>query len=76
VIVGTAITMYRAGAVDVVVGEGPGHQRDIEYLFTATGLADHLREHRIGFVDLNTDDVEWRELGSNYSGAFSERHSG
>jgi uncharacterized protein (DUF362 family) len=68
VIVGAAIAMRRAGAIDVVVGEGPGHQRDIEYLLTATGLSDHLREERIRFVDLNTDDVEWRALASNFSG--------
>ena len=68
VIVGAAIAMRRAGAAEVVVGEGPGHQRDIEYLLTATGLSDHLREHRIRFVDLNTDDVVWRELASNFSG--------
>jgi uncharacterized protein (DUF362 family) len=68
VIVGAAIAMRQAGAAEVVVGEGPGHQRDIEYLVTATGLSDHLREHRIRFVDLNTDDVEWRELASNFTG--------
>ncbi len=67
VIVGTALAMRRAGAVDVVVAEGPGHQRDIEYLLTATGLADHFREHRVRFVDLNLDDVEWRDLASNFS---------
>ena len=60
--------MRQAGAAEVVVGEAPGHQRDIEYLVTATGLSDHLREHRIRFVDLNTDDVEWRELASNFTG--------
>jgi uncharacterized protein (DUF362 family) len=68
VIVGAAIAMCRGGATEVVVGEGPGHQRDTEYLLTATGLADHLREQRIRFVDLNMDDVEWRELASNFSG--------
>ena len=68
VIVGAAIAMRRAGAAEVVVGEGPGHQRDIEYLLTPTGLADHLREQRIRFVDLNLDDVGWRDLASNFSG--------
>ncbi len=68
VIVGAAIAMRRAGAGEVIVGEGPGDQRDIEYLLTATGLSDHLRKHRIAFVDLNTDDVVWRELASNFSG--------
>jgi uncharacterized protein (DUF362 family) len=67
VIIGAALAMRRAGAADVIVAEGPGHQRDIEYLLTATGLADHLREHRLRFVDLNLDDVEWRDLASNFS---------
>ena len=67
-IAGATIAMRRAGAAEVLIGEGPGHQRDIEHLITATGLSDHLREDRIRFVDLNTDDVEWRELASNFSG--------
>jgi uncharacterized protein (DUF362 family) len=62
-IAGATIAMRRAGAAEVLIGEGPGHQRDIEHLITATGLSDHLREDRIRSVDLNTDDVEWRELG-------------
>ena len=69
VIVGAAIAMRQAGAAEVVVGEAPGHQRDIEYLVTATGLSDHLREHRIRFVDLNTDDVHWCELATNLPGS-------
>lgn len=68
VLVGAAIALRRAGAAEIVVGEGPGHQRDTEYLVTATGLSDHLRDERIRFVDLNTDDVEWRQLASNFSG--------
>ena len=57
VIAGAAIACRRAGASDVVVGEGPGHRRDIEYLLASTGLIDQLREQRIRFVDLNHDDV-------------------
>jgi uncharacterized protein (DUF362 family) len=68
VVVGAAVAMRRAGAEEVIVGEGPGHQRDIEYLLVATGLDDHLRENHIRFVDLNTDDVAWRELASNFTG--------
>ena len=56
VIAGAAIACRRAGASEVVVGEGPGHRRDIEYLLTSTGLSDLLREERIRFVDLNHDD--------------------
>jgi len=68
VIVGAAVALRRAGAAEVIVGEGPGHQRDTEYLVTATGLSDHLRDERIRFVDLNTDDVEWCQLTSQFSG--------
>ena len=44
VVAGAALALRSAGAADVVVGEGPGHRRDIEYLVTQTGLYDHLRE--------------------------------
>jgi len=57
VVVGAAEAMRRAGASRVLVGEGPGHRRDIEYLLGSTGLFDHLRELRLEFVDLNHDDV-------------------
>ena len=68
VVVGAAVALRRAGAADVVVGEGPGHRRDTEYLLTATGLWDHLREHRIRYVDLNHDDVEHVTLRSRFMG--------
>ena len=57
VVAGAAIACKQAGASEVVVGEGPGHRRDIEYLLASTGLSDQLREQRIRFVDLNHDDV-------------------
>ena len=40
VIAGVADAARRAGAREVVVGEGPGHRRDTEYLVTATGLSE------------------------------------
>jgi uncharacterized protein (DUF362 family) len=58
----------RAGAAAVVVGEGPGHRRDIEHLVTATGLADHLRDVKVPFVDLNHDDVRRVRLRSRFMG--------
>ena len=51
---------------EVVVGEGPGHRRDIEYLLTATGLYDHLRDLKLRFVDLNHDDVRRVPLRSRF----------
>jgi uncharacterized protein (DUF362 family) len=68
VVAGTAIACYRAGAAQVIVGEGPGHRRDIEYLLSATGLHDQLREQRIQFVDLNHDDVRVVQLRSWFTG--------
>jgi uncharacterized protein (DUF362 family) len=68
VVIGAAVALRRAGAADVVVAEGPGHRRDIEYLLTKTGLFDHLREHRVRFVDLNQDDVEYVPLRSRFTG--------
>ena len=68
IIIGAAIAFKAAGAVDVVIGEGPGHRRDTEYLVTRTGLYDHIREHKIRFVDLNQDDVREVLLASQYMG--------
>ncbi len=68
VVIGAALAFRRAGASDVVVAEGPGHRRDIEYLITSTGLYDHLREERIKFVDLNHDDVRAVRLRSWFTG--------
>lgn len=68
VVVGAALAFRAAGAASVVIGEGPGHRRDMEYLVTGTGLYDQLRENRISFVDLNHDDVAVVELGSHFTG--------
>ena len=68
VVAGAATAFLRAGARQVVVGEAPGHRRDIEYLLSVTGLSDHLRELRIRFVDLNHDDVRMVSLKSHFTG--------
>lgn len=68
VVAGAVVACRRAGAADVVVGEGPGHRRDIEYLLASTGLGDRLRDEKTRFVDLNHDDVTLRPLGSRYMG--------
>jgi uncharacterized protein (DUF362 family) len=68
VIAGVAEAARRAGAREVVVGEGPGHRRDLEHLVTATGLAGVLRDASLPFVDLNTDDVRRVPLKSRFMG--------
>jgi uncharacterized protein (DUF362 family) len=67
-VAGAAAAFLRAGAREVIVGEGPGHRRDIEYLLVATGLYDHLKEARIRFVDLNHGDVQRVSLRSRFTG--------
>ena len=68
VVIGAAIACRRAGAAEVVVGEAPGHRRDIEYLLTSTGLDEWLHDERIRFVDLNHDDVRMVPLRSRFTG--------
>jgi uncharacterized protein (DUF362 family) len=66
-VAGAAQALLRAGAAAVVVGEGPGHRRDIEYLVTSTGFYDHLRDVGVRFVDLNHDDVREVPLASRFT---------
>ena len=68
VIAGAIEAFRRAGAREVVVGEGPGHRRDTEYLLAASGLSDCLRELRAPFFDLNLDDVRPVALRSRFMG--------
>ncbi len=46
----------REGAGEIIVAEGPGHWRNVEYLVGASGLGDVLRTYKIPFVDLNHDE--------------------
>jgi uncharacterized protein (DUF362 family) len=46
----------REGAAEVVVAEGPGHWRNVEYLVAASGLGDVLKQYKVPFVDLNHDE--------------------
>jgi uncharacterized protein (DUF362 family) len=68
VVVGAAEAFLTYGAREVVVGEGPGHRRDIEYLLAATGLHQYLRDMRLTFVDLNEDDVRPVRLRTAFTG--------
>ena len=46
----------REGAAEVIVAEGPGHWRNVEYLVNASGLGDVLRHYQVTFKDLNHDE--------------------
>ncbi len=62
-----AEAMLKAGAKEVVVAEGPGHRRDVEYLLEGTGLIDVLSDLNLRFVDLNHDDVRRVPLKCRYT---------
>jgi uncharacterized protein (DUF362 family) len=56
-VVAAAIELCRReGAAEVIVAEGPGHWRNVEYLVAASGLGDVLRHYQVPFVDLNHDE--------------------
>jgi uncharacterized protein (DUF362 family) len=56
-VVGAVIELCKSeGAAEVIVAEGPGHWRNVEYLVAASGLGDVLRHHKVPFVDLNHDE--------------------
>ena len=55
------------GAREVLVAEGPGHRRDNDYLLTASGIYEVLKEHGVAYVDLNSDDVRPMRLRSSFT---------
>jgi len=69
VLIGAAARCFLLlGARRVVIGEGPGHQRDTDLVVDAAGLRPILKEKRIEFVDLNRDEVCRVMLKASYSG--------
>jgi uncharacterized protein (DUF362 family) len=55
--VGAVIELCQSeGASEVIVAEGPGHWRNVEFLVEESGLGEVLRKHGVRFVDLNHDE--------------------
>ena len=56
-VVDAVITLCkREGAAEVVVAEGPGHWRNVQFLVTESGLGAVLEKHCVRFVDVNHDE--------------------
>jgi uncharacterized protein (DUF362 family) len=56
-VVAAAIELCKSeGAAEILVAEGPGHWRNVEYLVQASGLGDVLRHYNVKFTDLNHDE--------------------
>jgi uncharacterized protein (DUF362 family) len=58
----------RLGAKNVLVGEGPGHQRDTELVLLESGFSDELHQLKVPFVDLNRDELVAMPLLATYTG--------
>lgn len=57
-VIGAVIALcQKEGAKEVIVAEGPGHWRNVEYLVTASGLRDVLKKYGVNFVDVNSDRI-------------------
>ena len=69
ILVGAAAeALLQLGAKRVVVGEGPGHQRDTYLVLVESGLHGQLRSQRIEFVDLNRDQLVKVPTRANFTG--------
>jgi uncharacterized protein (DUF362 family) len=66
-IAATIEALRELDAAEVVVAEGPGHRRDNDYLLSASGLADVLRDAGARYVDLNVDAARPVTLRSHYT---------
>ena len=68
-LVGAAASAFLAlGAKSVVVGEGPGHQRDTFLVLAESGLEKEIQSRRIRFVDLNRDEIRQVPLQTAFTG--------
>lgn len=67
-LVGAATEAFlKLGARRVVVGEGPGHQRDTQLVLAESGFETQLRDRKVEFVDLNRDDIVEIPARSGYT---------
>src|SRR5712692_11869851 len=68
-VVSAAVECFRRlGAKTVLVGEGPGHQRDTELVLLESGFSEALRQVSVPFVDLNRDELAITPLLAGYTG--------
>jgi uncharacterized protein (DUF362 family) len=58
----------RLGARSVVVGEGPGHQRDTGLVLFESGFEEQLRDLKLPFIDLNRNELVKTPLLATYTG--------
>lgn len=64
-VIDAVITLCKQeGAAEIIVAEGPGHWRNVEFLVRESGLGAVLDKHGVRFLDINHDDpVKVMNLG-------------
>lgn len=56
-VVDAVITLCKQeGAAEIIVAEGPGHWRNVEFLVRESGLGAVLDKHGVRFLDINHDE--------------------
>ena len=67
-LVAAAVDCFRSlGAREIIIADGPGHQRDTEMLLEVSGLDAVVRGERVRFVDLNTDSIHRVPTKTNFT---------
>ena len=68
-VIAAAIAAFRQlGAREVIVADGPAHNRDTEMVLEQSGIDGALKDERVQFIDLNLDAISPVNLVSNYTG--------
>ena len=67
VVAAAVVAMRRLGAREIVVGEGPGHRRDVEAVLVASGLHEALQDVGVRFVDLNAAELVRRPMRTRFT---------
>lgn len=68
ILIAAAIDAFRSlGAKEVLVADGPGHQRDTEMLLELSGLDEVVKTQKTKFVDLNLDNIHRVPTATQYT---------
>jgi uncharacterized protein (DUF362 family) len=68
-LVGAAAEAFlEIGAKEVILAEGPGHERDTYLVLSETGFESQLRLRHLQFVDLNRDEIVRVPLKTRFTG--------
>jgi uncharacterized protein (DUF362 family) len=68
-VIAAAIAVFRElGAREVIVADGPAHNRDTEMVLEQSGIDGALKDEQVRFIDLNLDAISPVKLISNYTG--------